>query len=151
MNLLHSLLEKWESSGLTDDQISPLYYDDGHKESCVACVLQLLPLVVGLKYTKKAVLGVLSDFLSPLSCWTRIYPTFANSVDPDQLASEEANWSALFAIKYVKLYKQSGSSWLEIRSGWHLNLFSMTRVNITIKEIWAKLLQSTIITLFQKK
>ena len=28
---------------------------------------------------------------------------FANSVDPDQLASEEANWSgsALFAIKYV--------------------------------------------------
>ena len=35
----------------------------------------------------------------------RIYPAFANSVDPDQLASEEANWSgsALFAIKYVKL------------------------------------------------
>ena len=30
----------------------------------------------------------------------RIYPTFANSVDPDQL-----NWSgyALFAIKYVNL------------------------------------------------
>ena len=29
-------------------------------------------------------------------------PAFANSVDPDQLASEEANWSgsALFAIKY---------------------------------------------------
>ena len=28
---------------------------------------------------------------------------FANSVDPDQLASEEANWSgsALFAIEYV--------------------------------------------------
>ena len=37
--------------------------------------------------------------------WTRIYPAFANSVDPDQLASEEANWSgsALFAIKYVNL------------------------------------------------
>ena len=37
------------------------------------------------------------------SCWTRINPAFANSVDPDQLASEEANWSgsALFAIKYV--------------------------------------------------
>ena len=36
----------------------------------------------------------------PLSCWTRIYPAFANSVDPDQLASEEANWSgsALFTI-----------------------------------------------------
>ena len=33
------------------------------------------------------------------------YPVLANSVDPDQLASEEANWSgsALFAIKYVNL------------------------------------------------
>ena len=32
-------------------------------------------------------------------------PVLANSVDPDQLASEEANWSgsALFAIKYVNL------------------------------------------------
>ena len=44
-------------------------------------------------------------YFSLLSCWTRIYPAFANSVDPDQLASEEANWSvsALFAIKYVNL------------------------------------------------
>ena len=32
-------------------------------------------------------------------------PCFANSVDSDQVASEEANWSgsALFAIKYVNL------------------------------------------------
>ena len=39
-------------------------------------------------------------------------PAFTNSVDPDQLASEEANWSgsALFAIRYVNLYQQSGSS-----------------------------------------
>ena len=46
-----------------------------------------------------------------LSCWTRICPAFSNSVDPDQLASEEANWSgsALFASKYVNLYQQSGS------------------------------------------
>ena len=31
----------------------------------------------------------------------------ANSVDPDQLASEEANWSrsALFVIKYVNFYQ----------------------------------------------
>ena len=37
---------------------------------------------------------------------------FANSVDPDQLASEEANWSgsALFAIKYANLLQQWGSS-----------------------------------------
>ena len=40
-----------------------------------------------------------------------MYPAFANSVDPDQLASEEANWSvsALFAIHYLNLYQQSGS------------------------------------------
>ena len=38
-------------------------------------------------------------------------PSFANSVDPDQLASE-ANWSgsALFAIKYVNLYQNPESS-----------------------------------------
>ena len=59
--------------------------------------------------------------LIPLSYWTRIYPDFANSVDPDQLASEEANWSgtALFAIKYVNLYQQSRSSNL---IGWKLEV-----------------------------
>ena len=48
-------------------------------------------------------LGYYGTFFLTLVLWTRIYPTFANSVDPDQLASEEANWSgsALFAIKYV--------------------------------------------------
>ena len=48
----------------------------------------------------------------PWSCWTRICPAFVNSVDPDQLASEEANWygSALFVIKYVNLYQHLGSS-----------------------------------------
>ena len=37
-------------------------------------------------------------------------PCFANSVDPDQLASSEANWSgsALFVTKYVNLYQQPG-------------------------------------------
>ena len=47
---------------------------------------------------------------------------FANSVDPDQLASsEEANWSgsAMFAINYVNLYQQSGSSNL---IGWKLEM-----------------------------
>ena len=39
-------------------------------------------------------------------------PVLANSVDPDQLASEEANWSgsALFVIKYVIFYQKLGSS-----------------------------------------
>ena len=50
-----------------------------------------------------------------------ICPAFANSVDPDQLASEEANWSgsALFAIKYVTLYQQARSSNL---IGWKLEM-----------------------------
>ena len=54
-----------------------------------------------------------------MSCWIQIYPAFANSVDPDQLASSEANWSgsALFVIQYVKLYQQPGSSNL---IGWKL-------------------------------
>ena len=36
---------------------------------------------------------------------------FANSVDPDLLATEEAKWSgsALFVMKYVNLYQQLGS------------------------------------------
>ena len=48
-------------------------------------------------------------------------PCFANSVDPDQLASEEANWSgsALFVIKYVSLYQQPGPSDL---IGWKLKV-----------------------------
>ena len=39
-------------------------------------------------------------------------PVLANSVDPDQMASEEANWSgsALFVIKYVNFYQKSVSS-----------------------------------------
>ena len=57
--------------------------------------------------------GLFSNFwykIYDLSCWTQIYPAFANSVDPDQLASEEANWSgsALFVITYLNLYEQLG-------------------------------------------
>ena len=50
-----------------------------------------------------------------------MYLAFANSVGPDQLASEEANWSgsALFVIQYVKLYQQPGSSHL---IGWKLEV-----------------------------
>ena len=56
-----------------------------------------------------------------MSCWTRIYPAFANSVDQDQLASEEVNWSgsALFVIKYLNLYEQLGSINL---IGWKLEV-----------------------------
>ena len=64
----------------------------------------------------------------PLSCWTRIYLAFANSADPDQLASEEANWSGstLFAIKYVNYEQISISSnlWLKIRSRCGILIYS---------------------------
>ena len=48
-------------------------------------------------------------------------PVLANSVDPDQLASEEANWSgaALFVTKYVNFYQKPGSSNL---IGWKLEV-----------------------------
>ena len=54
--------------------------------------------------------------------WSRICPAFANSVDPDQLASEEANWSgpALFVIEYVNLYHQPESI---NPIGWHLEAY----------------------------
>ena len=44
---------------------------------------------------------VLTLLLLNMTC-----PVLANSVDPDQLASEEANWSgsALFVIKCVNFY-----------------------------------------------
>ena len=46
---------------------------------------------------------------------------FANSVDPAQLASEEANWSgsARFVIKYVNFYQKPGSGNL---IGWKLEV-----------------------------
>ena len=46
---------------------------------------------------------------------------FANSVDPDQLASEEAKWSgsALFVIKYMNFYQKPGSCNL---IGWKLEV-----------------------------
>ena len=48
-------------------------------------------------------------------------PVLANSVDPDQFASEEANWSGslLFVIKYVNFYQKPGSS---NRIGWKLEV-----------------------------
>ena len=41
-------------------------------------------------------------------------PVLANSEDPDQLASEEANWSgsALFAIMWIYINKLDQVIWL---------------------------------------
>ena len=63
-----------------------------HKVLCSASLLQLhVSLVFRLTL----------DLLNPDIAY------LANSVDPDHLASEEANWSwsALFAIKYVNIYR----------------------------------------------
>ena len=78
-----------------------------------------------IKLLLPSIISLVKSFVftshKPLSCWTRIYSAFANSVDPDQLASEEANWSgsAVFAIKYVNLYQQPWSSNL---IGWKLEM-----------------------------
>ena len=51
-----------------------------------------------------------------MSCYV-----LANSVDPDQLASEEANWSgsAVFVSEYVKIYQKLGSG---NQIGWQLEV-----------------------------
>ena len=60
--------------------------------------------------------GILALLLLNLTC-----SVLANSVDPDQLACEEANWSgsALFVIKNVNFYQKHGSSNL---IGWKLEV-----------------------------
>ena len=49
------------------------------------------------------------------------FSVLTNSVDPNQLASSEANWSgsALFVIKYENFYQKPGLSNL---TGWKLKL-----------------------------
>ena len=80
-------------------------------------------LIFSKNYNKKLESCLLQICLAllPLSCRTQTCPAFANSVDPDQLAAEEANRSGseLYVIKYVILQQQSGSSNL---IGWKLEV-----------------------------
>ena len=83
----------------------------------------------------ESLLLILCHFLTLLLLNTTC-PVLANSVDPDQLASSEANWSgfALFVINMWISIKKPGSSNL---IGWKLevvNLFSMRRVNVIINK-----------------
>ena len=68
------------------------------------------------KSIRRVYKGILALLLLNTRC-----PVLANSVDPDQLASEEANWSgsAQFVIKYVNFYQKPGSSNL---IGWKLEV-----------------------------
>lgn len=53
IHLHHSLVDEGILSGLTDDQISPLYYDNGCEECSVTSVLQGLPLIESLPKIRK--------------------------------------------------------------------------------------------------
>ena len=78
---------------------------------------QLIIFVIKFEQAKFTI----SRCILPLLLLNTTCPVLANSVDPDQLASEEANWSgsALFVIKYVNFYQKPGSSNL---IGWKLEV-----------------------------
>ena len=64
---------------------------------------------------KNIIAPLLTLLLLNMAC-----PVLANSVDPDLLASEEANWSgsALFVVKYVNNQKPGSSNLI----GWKLEV-----------------------------
>ena len=76
------------------------------------------PIISGDKFWS---LYLLFKYMLTLLLLSMTCPVLANSVDPDQLASEEANWSgsALFVIKYVNFYQTPGSNNL---IGWKLEV-----------------------------
>ena len=60
----------------------------------------------------KRIMYCTDNWLLTLLLLNTTCPVLANSVGPDQLASEGANWSgsALFVFKYVNFYQKLGSS-----------------------------------------
>ena len=61
------------------------------------------------------------DFKLTLVLLNRMYPAFATSVDPDQLASEEANWSgsALFVLSmWICINNPDQVTWLVKNEKW---------------------------------
>ena len=52
-----------------------------------------------------------------------LYPAFANNVDPDQLASDEANWSgsALYVIQY-SVFEFVLTIWIKWSDWWELEV-----------------------------
>ena len=89
--LLRCYLANFCHGDVTKDEVEDPYAD----RTCV-CNFELHQREVRVRFcANKAGLTLL---LLNTTC-----PILANSVDPDQLASEEANWSgsALFVIKYV--------------------------------------------------
>ena len=69
-----------------------------------------------------------------MSCWARIYPAFANSVDPDQWKPTDLDLHCLsFSMWiYINILDQviwQAENW---KWAWHLYLFGMTRVNYSV-------------------
>ena len=73
-------------------------------------------------------------------------PAFANSVDPDQLASSAANWSgsSLFVIQHMNLYNDLNQViWLAdiLKRVWRLNLFKSVLILIDSEDLGQKWLE----------
>ena len=63
----------------------------------------------------------------------RIYFAFANSADPDQLASDDLDLHLLPLSMWIYINKLDQVIWLaeNYKWVWHLNLFSMIRVKVS--------------------
>ena len=87
---------------------------DKKQNWCLLKAMDARPIIPNFQQKCTHYLQFLTLLLLSTTC-----PVLANSVDPDQLASSEANWSgsALFVIKYVNFYQKPGSSNL---IGWKL-------------------------------
>ena len=110
-------LTLWRSGlRLLKGQFSPfltiicLRYDNGEVLSFHILILQKVSFLCSCSLT-----------LVLLNPDIHIFNAFANGVHPDQLPSEEVNWSgsALFVIQCVNLYQQPGSTNL---NGWKLEV-----------------------------
>lgn len=64
--LLHSLLEDRIPSGLTDNQVCPLYHHNADKECCVASEFYNFPLLISLKKIKRKIIGYWASSILPM-------------------------------------------------------------------------------------
>ena len=103
-------LQNWLLKSQADDKADNNCCDGQFKGWWRNYIKKQYPRIIITKYS----------FLT-LLLLSRVFHAFSNNVDPDQLVSEEANWSesALFGIRYANLYQQPGSSNL---FGWKLEV-----------------------------
>ena len=79
----------------------------------------------------------------PWTCWTRICPAFASSVDPDQSASAETDRSGSAVChsgyEFIWTIWIKQFDWLTIRSGRGINLFNIMAKRLQIWVLYEKL------------